>query len=63
MKNQPDDASHGCVSDSLRAQAAHCHRLAYAVSDQRTKEVLLKLGNEYEAQADALDGPESRPPV
>ena len=40
MKNQPDDTSHGCVSDSLRAQAARCHRPAYAISDQQTKEIL-----------------------
>ena len=32
-------------------------------SQDESVDILLKLGNEYEAQADALDGPESRPPV
>jgi len=41
--------------DSLREQAARCHRMVYAVEDQRIRKTLADLADKYKAQADALD--------
>ena len=41
--------------DSLREQAARCHRMVYAVEDQRIRKTLVDLADKYKSQADALD--------
>ena len=41
--------------DYLREQAARCHRMVYAVEDQRIRKTLVDLADKYKSQADALD--------
>jgi hypothetical protein len=49
-------------SVEYRDKAERCRRLARDCTDQDTREALLKLGNEYSAQAAALENAESRSP-
>ena len=48
------------ISEHLRAKAANCRRIAEEVDDQ-TRANLLMLAEAFEAEADALDSPESGP--
>jgi PAS domain-containing protein len=50
------DVTDGRQAGALRAQAAHCRRLAYAMSDPQAIDTLQAMAAEYDAKAAALAG-------
>jgi hypothetical protein len=44
------------LAQSLRAQAVKCRRLAAAISDQQTMDILTSMAAEYEERALNLEG-------
>lgn len=52
----PPDGNHG-EADELASQAARCRRLAAAISDRETSDLLNRMAEGYERSASALRRP------
>ena len=57
--SEPD----GTVVENMRARAEQCRRLADAILDRRTSDILLKMAEEVEADIKRLEGGEEPDPA